>query len=49
MIPKPTSGRCRLYSTKKGRATGKARNLGTFATREATQEHECEIQYFKKR
>ncbi len=48
MIRKLKSGRYRLYSRKKSPATGEARNLGTFATREAAQKHEREVQYFKR-
>jgi hypothetical protein len=48
MIRKLKDGRYRLYSRKKNPATGKARNLGTFATREAAQRHERAVQYFKK-
>jgi hypothetical protein len=35
MIRKLKSGEYRLYSRKKDKKTGKRRNLGTFATREA--------------
>lgn len=49
MIRKLKSGAYRLYSRKKNPATGKARNLGTFATRQAAEKHEREVQYFKKR
>ena len=48
MIRKLKSGGYRLYSRKRGPATGKARNLGTFATRQAAEKHEREVQYFKK-
>ena len=48
MIRKLKSGSYRLYSRKRDPATGKARNLGTFATREAAAKHEREVQYFKK-
>ncbi|MFP5235749.1 MAG: hypothetical protein ACLGSD_07590 [Acidobacteriota bacterium] len=48
MIRKLKSGEYRIYSRKKDAATGKRRNLGTFATREKAQQHEREIQYFKK-
>jgi len=47
MIRKLKSG-YRLYSRKKDPKTGKRRNLGTFATREAAQKHERDIQYFKR-
>ncbi|MEP7367646.1 MAG: hypothetical protein ABI972_30675 [Acidobacteriota bacterium] len=48
MIRKLKSGEYRLYSRKKDAKTGKRRNLGTFGTREAAQQHEREIQYFKR-
>ena len=48
MIRKLKSGQYRLYSRKKNPATGKPRNLGTFATRAAAEKHEREVQYFKK-
>jgi hypothetical protein len=48
MIRKLKSGEYRLYSRKKNPKTGKRRNLGTFATREAAEKHEREIQYFKR-
>lgn len=48
MIRKLKSG-YRLYSRKKDPKTGKRRNLGTFATREAAAKHEREVQYFKRR
>jgi hypothetical protein len=48
MIRKLKSGQYRLYSRKKNPETGKRRNLGTFATREAAQQHEREVQFFKK-
>ena len=38
----------RIYSRRKDPKTGKRRNLGTFATREAAQKHERDIQYFKR-
>ena len=49
MIRKLKSGEYRLYSTKTDPKTGKRRNLGTFATREAAEKHEREIQFFKRR
>lgn len=49
MIRKLKSGKYRLYSRKIDPRTGKARNLGTFDTREQAQQHEREIQYFKRR
>ena len=48
MIRKLKNGQYRLYSRKINPATGKARNLGTFATRVAAENHEREVQYFKK-
>ncbi|MEX1187177.1 MAG: hypothetical protein WEA80_11360 [Gemmatimonadaceae bacterium] len=49
MIRKLKDGRFRLYSRKKDPKTGKRRNLGTFATRAATQKHERALQFFKRR
>jgi len=48
MIRKLRSGQYRLYSSKKGKATGKRRNLGTFRTREQAVDHERAVQYFKR-
>jgi len=48
MIRKLASGEYRLYSRKKDPKTGKRRNLGTFASKEAAQKHEREVQYFKR-
>ena len=48
VIRKLKSGEYRIYSRKKNPQTGKRRNLGTFANREAAEKHEREIQYFKK-
>lgn len=48
MIRKLKNGEFRLYSRKKDAKTGKRRNLGTFASREAAQNHEREVQYFKR-
>ena len=48
MIRKLKSGEYRLYSRKKNPKTGKRRNLGTFSSKRAAQEHEREIQYFKR-
>jgi hypothetical protein len=47
MIRKLKSGKYRLYSRKLNPKTGKRRNLGTFDSREAAQEHERDVQYFK--
>ena len=48
MIKKLKSGEYRLYSSKPNAKTGKRRNLGTFGTREAAEEHERAVQYFKR-
>ena len=48
MIRKLTSGEYRLYSVKKDPKTGKRRNLGTFGSRAAAENHEREVQYFKR-
>lgn len=47
MIRKLKSGEYRLYSRKKDAKTGKRRNLGTFSTRQAAQNREKAVQYFK--
>ena len=49
MIRKLQSGQYRLYSRKKNPKTGRRRNLGTFATRDAAEAHERAVQYFKRR
>ena len=49
VIRKLKSGQFRIYSRKKDARTGKRRNLGTFDSREQAQQHEREIQYFKRR
>jgi hypothetical protein len=49
MIRKLPSGGYRLYSRKVDPKTGRRRNLGTFETREAAQQHERAVQYFKHR
>jgi hypothetical protein len=49
MIRKLKSGEYRLYSRKKDSKTGRRRNLGTFASREAAERHEREVQFFKRR
>jgi hypothetical protein len=48
MIRKLKEGRYRLYSRKKNPRTGKRRNLGTFTSRKAAEQHERAIQYFKR-
>jgi hypothetical protein len=47
VIRKLKSGEYRLYSRKKDPKSGKRRNLGTFKTRAAAQQHEKAVQYFK--
>lgn len=49
MIRKLGSGQYRLYSRKVDPKTGKRRNLGTFDTRAQAQQHEREVQFFKRR
>jgi hypothetical protein len=49
MIRKLQSGTYRLYSRKPDPRTGRRRNLGTFKTRAAAEEHERAIQFFKRR
>ena len=48
MIRKLKTGEYRLYSRKKNPKTGKRRNLGTFPTRAGAEQHENEVQYFKR-
>jgi hypothetical protein len=48
MIRKLKSGQYRLYSRKLDPETHKRKNLGTFDTREAAENHEREVQYFKR-
>jgi hypothetical protein len=48
MIRKLSSGQYRLYSRKLDPKTGKRRNLGTFDSREKAEQHEREVQYFKR-
>jgi len=47
MIRELKSGQFRLYSRKVDPKTGKRRNLGTFSTRAAAEQHERAVQYFK--
>jgi hypothetical protein len=49
MIRKLKAGKWRLYSRKLDPKTGKRRNLGTFTSRKAAEQHERAIQYFKRR
>ena len=48
MIRKLKSGQHRLYSRKINPKTGKRRNLGTFASRAAAEQHERAVQFFKR-
>jgi hypothetical protein len=48
MIRKLKSGQYRLYSRKKDAKTGRRKNLGTFSSRDAAEQHEREVQYFKR-
>jgi hypothetical protein len=48
MIRKLKSGEYRLYSRKKDPRTGKRRNLGTFSTRGAAEQHEQKFSFSKK-
>ena len=48
MIRKLGSGKYRLYSRKKNPKTGRRRNLGTFSSRQAAEQHERAVQYFKR-
>lgn len=47
MIRKLKSSEYRLYSRNTGK-DGKRRNLGTFSSREAAENHEREVQFFKR-
>jgi hypothetical protein len=49
MIRKLSSGKYRLYSRTVDPKTRKRRNLGTFKTRAAAENHERAVQYFKRR
>jgi hypothetical protein len=48
MIRKMKTGEYRLYSRKKKQKTGKRRNLGSFASRQAAEKHERAVQFFKR-
>jgi cell division septation protein DedD len=48
MIRKLKSGGYRLYSRKKNPRTGRRRNLGTFKSRRAAEQHERAVQFFKR-
>jgi hypothetical protein len=49
MIRKLKSGGYRLYSRSRDPKTGKRRNLGTFETRARAEQHEREVEFFKRR
>ena len=49
MIRKLPSGKYRLYSRKSDAKTGKRKNLGTFASKEAAEKHERAVQFFKRK
>jgi hypothetical protein len=49
MIRKLKSGKYRLYSRKVDPKTRKRKNLGTFDTREQAEQHERQVQFFKRR
>jgi hypothetical protein len=48
MIRKLRTGEFRIYSRHVDPRTKKRKNLGTFPTREKAEQHEREIQYFKR-
>ena len=48
MIRKLKTGEYRLYSKKRNPKTGSRRNLGTFRTRQEAEQHEREVQFFKR-
>jgi hypothetical protein len=48
MIRKLKSGQYRLYSRKINPKTGMRRNLGTFPSRKAAEQHARAVQYFKR-
>lgn len=48
MIRRLKSGQYRLYSRKKDAKTGRRKNLRTFSSREAAEQHEREVQFFKR-
>lgn len=49
MIRKLRNGKYRLYSRKINPKTGHRRNLGTFDNRKQAEQHEREVQLFKRR
>ncbi len=48
MIRKIAGGKYRLYSRKKNPRTGKRRNLGTFNSKKAAQQHERDNPVFQE-
>ncbi len=48
MIRKLSAGKYRLYSRKLDPKTKKRRNLGTFGSRKAAENHERAVQFFKR-
>ncbi len=48
MIRKLGARKYRLYSRKVNPRTGRRRNLGTFSSRKAAEQHERAVQYFKR-
>jgi hypothetical protein len=48
VIRKLKTGKYRLYSRKLNPKTGRRRNLGTFTSHKAAEQHERDIQYFKR-
>jgi hypothetical protein len=48
MIRKLASGGYRLYSRKIDPKTGHRKNLGTFSSRTAAENHERAVQFFKR-
>jgi hypothetical protein len=49
MIRKLASGKYRLYSRRRDPKIGRRRNLGTFSSRRAAEQHERAVQFFKRR
>jgi hypothetical protein len=49
MIRKLSTGEFRLYSRRRNPKTGRRRNLGTFKTRAAAEQHERAVQFFKRK
>lgn len=48
MVRKLKSGEYRLYSRKPDPRTGRRRNLGSFRSRAAAEQHERAVQFFKR-